>query len=319
MPILPCYLVKWTSWIALRRQPRLDLPQSSTCSRTLTKKNCLLKKLRQNGLVQVLLNLPAGNWEKGERGIGCLPDRVNEFREGVGKAIEYATALGCKQVNCLMGYAPENVSRLQVDYTVVSNVRFAAVELKKAGIRLLIEPCNTRDMPGFSLNHTAQALEIIKAANSDNVFIQYDIYHAQVMEGDLCNTIEKNLAHIGHIQIADNPGRHEPGTGEINYPYLFTHLDRMGYSGWVGCELQAGGQDRGRAALAHRAGIRKLICGKARVPVKLWGIFPRPCGPKTIFGLWWPGCCIISDKGRSSWQDRSDSAMYQTRTHFQGW
>ncbi|MGA7578413.1 MAG: hydroxypyruvate isomerase [Desulfobaccales bacterium] len=201
-------------------------------------KELLVEKLRQNGLVQVLLNLPAGNWEKGERGIGCLPDRVNEFREGVGKAIEYATALGCKQVNCLMGYAPENVSRLQVHYTVVSNVRFAAVELKKAGIRLLIEPCNTRDMPGFYLNHTAQALEIIKAANSDNVFIQYDIYHAQVMEGDLCNTIEKNLAHIGHIQIADNPGRHEPGTGEINYPYLFTHLDRMGYSGWVGCEYK---------------------------------------------------------------------------------
>lgn len=202
------------------------------------KKELLVEKLQKNSLVQILLNLPAGNWEKGERGIGCLPDRVNEFQEGVGKAIEYATALGCKQVNCLMGFAPENVSQLQLHYTVVSNVRFAAVELKKAGIRLLIESCNTRDMPGFYLNHTAQALEIIKAANSDNVFIQYDIYHAQVMEGDLCNTIEKNLAHIGHIQIADNPGRHEPGTGEINYPYLFAHLDRMGYSGWVGCEYK---------------------------------------------------------------------------------
>jgi hydroxypyruvate isomerase len=201
-------------------------------------KEQLVEKLQQNGLVQVLHNLPAGNWEKGERGIGCLPDRVNEFQEGVGKAIEYATALGCKQVNCLMGYAPENVSEIQLYYTVVSNVRFAAAELKKAGIRLLIEPCNTRDMPGFYLNRTAQALEIIKAADSDNVFLQYDVYHAQVMEGDLCNTIAKNLAHIGHIQIADNPGRHEPGTGEINYPYLFTQLDRMGYSGWVGCEYK---------------------------------------------------------------------------------
>ena len=202
------------------------------------KKEQLVEKLRKNGLVQVLHNLPAGNWDKGERGIGCLPDRVNEFQEGVGKAIEYATALGCKQVNCLMGLAPESVSPLQLHDTVVSNVNFAAVELKKAGIRLLIEPCNTRDMPGFYLNRTAQALEIIKDAASDNVFVQYDVYHAQVMEGDLANTIEKNLVHIGHIQVADNPGRHEPGTGEINYPYLFAHLDRIGYSGWVGCEYK---------------------------------------------------------------------------------
>jgi hydroxypyruvate isomerase len=163
---------------------------------------------------------------------------VNEFQAGVGKAIEYATALGCKQVNCLLGVKPENISPIKLHDTVVSNVRFAAGELKKAGIRLLIEPCNTRDMPNFYLNYTAQALEIIKATASDNVFIQYDIYHAQVMEGDLANTIEKNLAHIGHIQVADNPGRHEPGTGEINYAYLFAFLDRIGYSGWVGCEYK---------------------------------------------------------------------------------
>ena len=173
-------------------------------------KEQLVEKLKKNGLVQVLHNLPAGNWEKGERGVACLPDRVNEFQEGVGKAIEYATALGCKQVNCLLGVRPENISPIKLQDTVVSNVGFAAGELKKAGIRLLIEPCNTRDMPNFYLNYTAQALEIIKATASDNVFIQYDVYHAQVMEGDLANTIQKNLAHIGHIQVADNPGSTNP-------------------------------------------------------------------------------------------------------------
>jgi hydroxypyruvate isomerase len=219
-------------------------------------KEQIVEKLQKNNLVQVLHNLPAGNWEQGERGIACLPDRVDEFQEGVGKAIEYATALGCKQVNCLVGYAPQGVSPQQLKDTVVGNVKFAAGELKKAGIRLLIEPCNTRDMPGFFVNRTAQALEIIDLAGSDNVFVQYDVYHAQVMEGDLANTIEKNLAHIAHIQIADNPGRHEPGTGEINYGFLFEHLDRIGYSGWIGCEYKpAGITERG-------LGWRTAICGK---------------------------------------------------------
>jgi hydroxypyruvate isomerase len=201
-------------------------------------KEQIVEKLKKNGLTQVLHNLPAGNWEKGERGVACLPDRVNEFQDGVGKAIEYATALGCKQVNCLVGYAPAGVSALQLQDTVVKNISFAAPALKKAGIRLLIEPCNTRDMPGFYINRTAQALEVIKAVGSDNVFVQYDVYHAQVMEGDLANTIEKNLAQIAHIQVADNPGRHEPGTGEINYPFLFAHLERIGYRGWIGCEYK---------------------------------------------------------------------------------
>lgn len=201
-------------------------------------KEQLVQKLQKNGLVQVLHNLPAGNWEQGERGIGCLPDRVNEFQDGVGKAIEYATALGCQQVNCLMGFAPESVSALNLYDTAVANVTFAAAELKKAGIRLLIEPCNTRDMPRFYLNRTAQAIEILDAAGSDNAFLQYDVYHAQVMEGNLASTIDTNLSRIGHIQIADNPGRHEPGTGEVNYAFLFAHLDRIGYSGWIGCEYK---------------------------------------------------------------------------------
>ena len=201
-------------------------------------KEQLVEKLHKNKLVQVLHNLPAGDWEKGERGIGCLPDRVNEFQQGVGKAIEYATALGCRQVNCLMGFAPEGAGPLKLHDTAVANVSFAASELKKAGIRLLIEPCNTRDIPRFYLNRTSQAIEILNAAGSDNAFLQYDVYHAQMTEGRLINTITTCLPDIGHIQIADVPGRHQPGTGEINYPAVLEVLKRLGYSGYVGLEYR---------------------------------------------------------------------------------
>lgn len=186
----------------------------------------------------MLHNLPAGDWGKGERGIACHPDRVAEFQEGVGKAIDYAKTLGCQQVNCLAGIAPQGVAPEKVRQTFIDNLKFAAAELKKAGIKLLIEPINTIDIPGFYLNRTQQALDIIKEVGSDNLFLQYDIYHMQIMEGDLARTMEKNLRLIAHIQLADNPGRHEPGTGEINYPFLFSHLDRIGYAGWIGCEYK---------------------------------------------------------------------------------
>lgn len=201
-------------------------------------KNQLAEQLARHKLTQVLHNLPAGDWAGGERGIGCLPDRVGEFQDGVGRAIEYATALGCKQVNCLAGVAPQGVATEKLHETFVSNLRFAAGKLRQAGIRLLIEPINTRDIPGFYLNRTRQALDIIAAVGSDNLFLQYDIYHMQVMEGDLATTIEKNLQLIPHMQLADNPGRHEPGTGEINYPFLFDFIDRLGYPGWIGCEYK---------------------------------------------------------------------------------
>lgn len=201
-------------------------------------KNALRERLDRHGLVQVLHNLPAGDWGKGERGIACHPDRVGEFQDGVGKAIEYAKTLGCGQLNCLAGIAPVEVPLDKVRQTFVDNLKFAAAELKKAGIKLLIEPINTIDIPGFYLTHTAQALSIIDEVGSDNLFLQYDIYHMQIMEGDLARTMEKNLKRIAHIQLADNPGRHEPGTGEINYPFLFAHLDRIGYSGWIGCEYK---------------------------------------------------------------------------------
>ena len=201
-------------------------------------KNRLAEQLRQHRLTQVLHNLPAGNWAQGERGIACHPRRVAEFQDGVGKAIEYAQALGCKQVNCLAGIRPSQVDPGLARETYIRNLQFAAPLLHDAGIKLLIEPVNTRDIPGFFLNNSKQAFDIIKAVGSDNLFLQYDIYHAQVMEGDLARTIEANLALIPHLQLADNPGRNEPGTGEINYPFLFQHIDRIGYGGWIGCEYK---------------------------------------------------------------------------------
>ncbi|MBI2312663.1 MAG: hydroxypyruvate isomerase [Betaproteobacteria bacterium] len=204
-------------------------------------KSQLADLLRKHGLAQVLHNLPAGDWGKGERGIACLPDRVTEFQDGVGKTIEYAQALNCKQVNCLAGIKPENVSDEKARAVFVDNLRFAAKELKKAGIALLIEPINTRDIPGFFLNRTRQGLDIIADTGSDNLWLQYDIYHMQIMEGDLARTMETHLKQIRHVQLADNPGRHEPGTGEINYGFLFAHLDRIGYSGWIGCEYKPAG------------------------------------------------------------------------------
>lgn len=198
----------------------------------------LREQLNRHGLMQVLHNLPAGNWAAGERGIAILPDRVEEFRDGVQCAIEYARALDCKQLNCLVGIAPADADVFELNEVLVGNLRYAADALSKAGIRLLIEPINTIDIPGFFLSRTEQAAQIVADVGSSNLFIQYDIYHMQVMEGDIARSLQKHLARIGHVQIADNPGRNEPGTGEINYPFLFRHLDAIGYRGWVGCEYK---------------------------------------------------------------------------------
>ena len=201
-------------------------------------KDALVQALKSNGLTQVLHNLPAGNWDAGERGIACHPDRMEEFRAGVDQAIAYATALGCRQVNCLAGKVPAGVSPAQAQATFVANLKYAAEKLQAARIKLLIEPINSYDIPGFFLNTTAQALAVLEAVGSDNLYIQYDIYHAQRMEGELAATMQKHLARIAHIQLADNPGRNEPGTGEINYAFLFRHLDAIGYTGWIGCEYK---------------------------------------------------------------------------------
>jgi hydroxypyruvate isomerase len=214
----------------------------------------LVARLKRHGLAQVLHNLPAGRWGEGERGIACLADRVEEFRAGVEQAIGYATALGCRQVNCLAGIAPAGADPAAIEETFVDNLRYAAAALKSAGIRLLIEPINTIDIPGFFLTGTRKAQAILDKVGSDNLFIQYDIYHMQIMEGDLARTIERHLGAIGHVQLADNPGRHEPGTGEINYEFLFEKLDALGYTGWVGCEYRpAAGTLEGLGWLARRS------------------------------------------------------------------
>ena len=201
-------------------------------------KAALREQLQQHGLTQVLHNLPAGNWTAGERGIAILPDRVDEFRDGVAQAIDYAKALDCRQVNCLVGIAPADADLLALNEVLVNNLRFAADALARQRIRLLIEPINTLDIPGFFLNGTRQAVQVISDVRSENLFIQYDIYHMQVMEGDIARSLQKHLARISHVQLADNPGRNEPGTGEINYPFLFRYLDQIGYRGWVGCEYK---------------------------------------------------------------------------------
>lgn len=196
------------------------------------------ERLDAHGLELVLHNLPAGDWDAGERGIACHPDRRDEFRAGVAQAVDYAGALGVRQLNCLAGKKPPGVGDDTLRATFVANLKHAAAELKKAGLKLLVEPINTFDIPGFYLSRTDQALSILDEVGADNAFLQYDLYHAQRMEGELAATVEKHLARIAHIQIADNPGRHEPGTGEINHGFLFAHLDRIGYRGWIGCEYK---------------------------------------------------------------------------------
>ena len=194
-------------------------------------KAALRKRLDDNGLTQALHNLPAGDWAAGERGIAILPGREQEFRDSVEKAIDYATALGCKTVNCLAGLTPKDADPARLRATFVENLRYAAPKFKAARILLVIEAINTRDIPGFYLNTSRQTMDILDAVGSDNLASQYDIYHMQIMEGDLARTMEAQLPRIGHIQLADNPGRNEPGTGEINYPFLFDWLDRIGYDG----------------------------------------------------------------------------------------
>ncbi|HEX7984499.1 MAG TPA: 2-oxo-tetronate isomerase [Duganella sp.] len=207
-------------------------------------------RLRRHQLQLVLFNLPPGDWDAGERGMACDPARVDEFRAGVPVALDYAAALGVRQLHCMAGKPPAALPRDAARATYVDNLRYAADLARPRGIDLLIEPINHFDMPGYFLSRSAQALEIIAEADRPNLFLQYDIYHMQRMEGELSNTIRANLPLIKHMQIADTPGRHEPGTGEINYRHLFALIDALGYTGWLGCEYLPAGDTR--AGLAWR-------------------------------------------------------------------
>jgi hydroxypyruvate isomerase len=197
------------------------------------------ERLHRLGLSLVMFNFPPGNWAAGERGIGADPSRKQEFRRSVDVALEYARATGCKKLHLMAGKLPPEADRVLWTETLVENVRFAADTVVGAGIEVLLEPINTRvDIPGYFYDTTSETLAVLEAAQRLNVKLLYDIYHMQIMEGDLARTMERLLPRIGHIQLADNPGRHEPGTGEINYPWLLSHLDRLGYVGWVGCEYK---------------------------------------------------------------------------------
>jgi len=198
----------------------------------------LREELVRHGLTMVLHNLPAGDWGAGDRGIAADPGRVAEFRAGVARAIEYATTLQVPRLNCLAGKLPPGVSAANARATLVVNLRHAAAALHEAGLTLLIEPINRFDVPGFVLQRSDDAVQLMDEVGAPNLQLQYDVYHQQRTEGELAATIERLLPRIGHIQVADNPGRHEPGTGEIAWPFLFAHLDRIGYRGHVGCEYK---------------------------------------------------------------------------------
>lgn len=194
------------------------------------------QQLTENDLNLVLINFPAGNWAEGDRGIACDPDRVDEFNAGIDQALSYATALSVPQINCLSGIKPSQITDTQAEHTFRNNLQNAAKQLADADIELRIEAINTQDIPGFWLNNSQQAFKIIEELALSNLAFQYDIYHMQIMEGNLLHTLRENLDKVKHIQVADVPGRHEPGTGELNYPNIFKALQAMGYSGYVSYE-----------------------------------------------------------------------------------
>ena len=195
--------------------------------------------LQSADVEQVLFNLPPGDWAAGERGLACLPHRQGEFAESVEQALDYAMVLDCERVHCLAGLRPAGCDEAMLETTFVANLRHAADRFATIGATVMIEPINSRiDMPGYWLDDVSKGFRLLQAVDRSNVKLQLDLYHAQIIQGDLARTIEANIDHIGHVQIADNPGRHEPGSGEIHYPFLFDLLDRLGYSGWVGCEYK---------------------------------------------------------------------------------
>jgi hydroxypyruvate isomerase len=194
--------------------------------------------LRRNGLTQVLFNLPAGDFAAGDRGIANDPPRAPEFRRGVERALEIAATLGCEKLNCLAGMTLADVPLADQWNTLSENLAFAAEQAGQAGIRQVVEPLNTIDTPGFLLGTPTEAFGLVERIGEPNLWVQYDVYHAQRMEGNLTATITSRSGLIGHIQIADSPGRHQPGTGEINYPFIFQAIDDSGYDGWVSLEYR---------------------------------------------------------------------------------
>jgi hydroxypyruvate isomerase len=213
-------------------------------------------QLEKRGLVQALFNMPPGDWARGERGVAALPGREAEFRVGVDTALTYARATRCRLLHAMAGLVPEGGDRAEAERVYVENLRWAAERLAGEGVTVIIEPINDRDIPGYFLNTTRHAIAIIDRVGHPNLRLQLDLYHVQIMEGDLAHRIRTLAGRYPHIQIAGNPGRHEPDIGEINYPFLFELLDEIGYDGWIGCEYRPRGETRAGLGWARRWGIR---------------------------------------------------------------
>jgi len=204
----------------------------------------LKQRLHNNGLQQVLFNAPPGDWDAGERGLACLPGREREFQEGFHQALAYAEALDCPRIHVMAGLKPQDIDVTTLEKTYIQNIAWAATQAQKSGRDVLIEPINTRDMPGFFLNYQEQAHRIVQHIGATNVKVQMDLYHCQIMEGDLAAKIRHYLptGRVGHFQIAGVPMRNEPDLGELNHPYLFDVIDEVsttcGWNGWIGCEYR---------------------------------------------------------------------------------
>jgi hydroxypyruvate isomerase len=238
----------------------------------------LATRLQANGLQQVLFNAPPGNWDAGERGLACLPGREAEFRDSIAQALAYACALQCPRIHVMAGVVPQGADTSTVRATYIANLRLAAEQAAPHGIHILLEPINHRDMPGFFLNRQDQAHALIAEIGAPNVKVQMDLYHCQIVEGDLAMKIRQYMptGQVGHFQIAGVPERHEPDVGEVHYPYLFTLLDSLGYGGWIGCEYRPGG---GRRHPARAANVLRHAEAHLRAPgrrLHAQGLHRRP-------------------------------------------
>ncbi len=221
----------------------------------------LAARLRAHGLQQVLFNAPPGGvdadsigqaWSSGQKGMACVAGREAEFRVGLALSLAYAAQLGCPRIHLMAGQVPVGTSRESAQATYVSNLRHGAAEAAKAGVEVLIEPINTRDIPRFFLNRQDHAHEILAEVGAANLKVQMDLYHCQIVEGDVAMKLRHYLptGRVGHLQIAGVPERHEPDIGEMHHPYLFSVIDELGYPGWIGCEYrpQRGGEPGGTSA-----------------------------------------------------------------------
>ena len=213
-------------------------------------------RLDEAGLSVVLFNAAPGDWARGEKGLAAMPGREAEFRDAMARALDYAGVLGCPRLHVMSGLAPAGVPRDRLMATLAANLVWAAERCNAQGVRPVVEPINHRDMPGYVLNTTAQGAALVEAIGPGRIGLQFDLYHTQVTEGDITRRFEALLPLIDHAQVADTPGRHEPGTGEVNWPYVFDRIDAMGYRGWIGCEYRpAGATEDGLGWLApYRAG-----------------------------------------------------------------